>query len=174
MFAGGHFYLAEDPAFLPVLETVLLEAIAAMPKSILFEGFEPRFTSGKCVHELVDGQALRTPAGIAIVDAHRDWTYSQVKEESDLAARYLQRQGVRKGDIVGSYMPHCGEYIVSNLAIFNAGGCIFPLETNYPRDLIAELAEMAEIGFILTSSRLRANLPPAWQLSGPSRAVKRP
>ena len=65
MFAGGHFYLAEDPAFLPVLDTVLLEAIAAMPKSILFEGFEPRFTSGKCVHELVDGQALRTPAGIA-------------------------------------------------------------------------------------------------------------
>ena len=129
------------------------------PRSILYEGTDEHLVSGACVHTRIEEQAARTPDRPAIVDAHRSWSYRQMQHDSDLIGEKLQKMGIRKGDVVGSYMPHCAEYVLANLGIFKAGAAIFPLETNYPPELLSELIEMASIKFILSVDELSGSLP---------------
>eukprot|EP01052_Picozoa_sp_SAG31_P035159 SAG31_NODE_4206_length_3474_cov_2.060741_1_plen_580_part_01 len=155
--------------------------------SILRGTHDPALVLGKCVHDRIDEQvcrcsifrrtpiqfgphrapmspcftlqALLTPASIAIVDGERSWNFKQLKADSDALGWLLQERGIVRGDVVGSYLPHCAEYIITNLAIFKAGAAIFPLETTYPSDLIEQLVEMAAIKFIITTPKLHSNLP---------------
>jgi medium-chain acyl-[acyl-carrier-protein] hydrolase len=136
LFEGGHFYLQTDATFLPYIEAQLLGVIQTLPGSVLVGPMDPRFVQGRCVHELFDEQAERTPDVLAIVDQHVSLTFRELRHQSDLLAAKLQQLGVVRGSIVGSYLPHSVEYIIGNLAIFKAGAAIFPLETNYPADLI--------------------------------------
>lgn len=153
---------SDGPPPVPEAAAGACSSATALP-SILFEGLDERFVQSPCIHELIDEQCGRTPNSDAVVDTRRTLSYAEVKGESDLLARHLQAQGVVRGDIVGSYMPHSAESIIANLAIFKAGGCIFPLETNYPPDLIAELVGLSELTFVITSDTLHENLPPEIQ-----------
>lgn len=170
LFSGGHFYVDTNSEVLPSIEACLMAVLKERPKSATYGVPEARFladpSTAKCVHVLFDEQAARTPSAVAIVDLHRQLTYSELKQESDLLARHLQRLGITKGDIVGSYTPHRAEYIIANLAIFKAGGAIFPLETNYPADLLAELIQMAGISVVLTMSSMKPMLPLSHQSDG--------
>ena len=153
----------ERPPTTPTRASADAPGSPQLPPSILFEELDERFVQGPCIHELIDEQCGRTPDSDAVVDSRRTLNYAELKAQSDLLARHLQALGVARGDIVGSYMPHSAESIVANLAIFKAGGCIFPLETNYPPDLIAELVELSELKCVLTSDTLHENLPPEIQ-----------
>ncbi len=167
MYSGGHFYLETNPEVVPAIESYLMAVLKERPKSAKYGVPESRHladpSTAKCVHILFDEQAARTPSAVAIMDVHRQLTYAELKHESDLLARHLQSLGITKGDIVGSYTPHRAEYIIANLAIFKAGAAIFPLETNYPADLLAELIEMAGMSVVLTMSSMKRMLPPSHQ-----------
>ena len=163
LFSGGHFYQDENDAALSAIEAELMSVTQTLPPSVIDGGLEPRYTTdpstAKLCHELFDEQARRTPDTVAIVDVHRELTYEQLRVESDLLARKIQQLGGGKGSIIGSYMPHRAEYIIGKLAIFKAGGAIFPLETNYPPSLIDELAEIAGIEIVLTIEEMKNMLP---------------
>ena len=163
LFSGGHFYQDENEAALSAIGAQLISVVETLPPSVIEGGLEARYTTepstAKPCHELFDEQARRSPDVIAIVDVLRQLTYEQLRLESDLLARKIQQLGGGKGSIIGSYMPHRAEYIIANLAIFKAGGAIFPLETNYPPELLAELAEMAGIDIVLTIEEMKGMLP---------------
>ena len=89
-------------------------------------------TTGKCVHERIDAQTLETPAALAIVDGAKAWTYRDLREQTDLLARLLQQRGVEKAHVIGSYMPHCAEYVIANLAIFKAGEALATADRVFP------------------------------------------
>jgi non-ribosomal peptide synthetase component F len=126
------------------------------------QGHDESLITGPLIHQVIDATAERVPDNVAIVDAHRTWTYGQLKDESDLLARLLQSRGVCAGQCVGMYLPHCAEYIIANLAIFKAGASMLLLEISYPAALLAELTDMASVSFVLSQAALSPTLPPAF------------
>lgn len=57
-----------------------------------------------CAHELIAAQAKRTPHSVAVADAKRELTYSQLDARSNQVARYLCKLGVGPEVLVGIAM----------------------------------------------------------------------
>lgn len=72
------------------------------------------------------------PDRIALSWEHGQLTYKDLKEKADHVAAQLQQQGLKKGDIVGIYLPRSPEVIVAILACLTSGAGYVPLDTDIP------------------------------------------
>ena len=160
---GGHFYVeTEAEEFHARLRHDLRHAVACLPVSYL-RG--PRSTAvgdmGRCIHLVVEDVARRTPDALAIVGPGRTYTYAEALEAALLLARWLQMHHIAQGMVVGTYMRHVPEYVIANWGIFKAGAAIFPLETNYTRQLVHELLQVADVRVVLSCDEFVRNVPEA-------------
>jgi len=64
----------------------------------------------------------------------REYTWKQVDEEARKIAAYLQSQGMQKGDHVALVSKNCAEWIITDVAIWMAGGVSVPLYPTLGRD----------------------------------------
>ena len=55
----------------------------------------------KCIHQLFEAQAEKTPDAIAVVFEEQQLTYQQLNKHANKLARYLRQQGIEPGDRVG-------------------------------------------------------------------------
>ena len=54
-------------------------------------------------------------------------TYSMVNDLSDRMARHLLKQGLRKGERVGIFLPNTPEFVISYYGILKAGGVVMAI-----------------------------------------------
>src|SRR6185369_3048023 len=59
------------------------------------------YPSDKCVHELVEAQAARTPDAVAVVEGKRQLTYLELNERSNQLAHLLREKKIGKDVPVG-------------------------------------------------------------------------
>src|SRR5215472_10772512 len=59
------------------------------------------YPADKCVHEMVEAQAARTPDAIAVVEGKRQLTYRELNERSNQLAHLLREKGIGKDIPVG-------------------------------------------------------------------------
>src|SRR5215208_1435462 len=97
-------------------------------------------TADRCLHELFEEQARRTPENLALEDEDTSLTYSELDDLADRLAAYLRSKGVGPEEPVGVYMERRAEYVVACLAAMKAGGAYLVLELAYPRSLLADVA----------------------------------
>jgi amino acid adenylation domain-containing protein len=115
----------------------------------------------KCVHELFEAQAERTPDAVAVVfpstgsgqSEKRQLTYKELNRRANRLAHYLRELGVQPETRVGIYLERSLEMIVGLLAILKAGGAYVPLDLGYPGE---------RVGFMLADSRARFLLTQKW------------
>ncbi|WP_368321513.1 amino acid adenylation domain-containing protein [Mediterraneibacter gnavus] len=69
---------------------------------------------------------------IAIIDAAEEITYRELNEISNALAKRLYDLGIRKGDVVGIWIPKSAEQIISMLAILKCGAIYLPLKYDNP------------------------------------------
>jgi len=156
--------------------TILLEGIAvdadvpvsALPllpedesRRILVEWNDTseEYATEKCIHELFEAQAVRTPAAIAIEFRESAVSYAELNRRANQLARYLRRLGVGPEVLVGICVEKGIEMMVGLLGILKAGGAYVPLDPAFPAERLAFMSEDAALPVLLTKSRLTEILP---------------
>ncbi|MBA2672238.1 amino acid adenylation domain-containing protein [Ramlibacter sp.] len=94
-----------------------------------------------CIHELIEAQAQRDPAGIALVDETRTLGFGALNTQANRLARHLRTLGVGPDCLVGVCMERSIEMVVGLLAILKAGGGYVPLDPDYPAERLAFLLQ---------------------------------
>ncbi|WP_170229880.1 non-ribosomal peptide synthase/polyketide synthase [Polyangium fumosum] len=117
------------------------------------------YPEGKCIHDLFEEQAARTPDAVALVFAERELTYRELDQRSNQLAHYLRALGVGPEVLVGLCVERSLEMVVGLLGILKAGGAYVPLDPGYPRERLAYMLTDARPAVLLTQERLQDRLP---------------
>lgn len=113
----------------------------------------------KCIHELFEAQAERTPNAIAVVFGRQSLTYEELNHRASRLAHYLKKFSVGPDVLVGICVDRSVEMIVGMLAILKAGGAYMPIEPGYPRERLTFMLADAGTPVLLTQQQLVARLP---------------
>jgi amino acid adenylation domain-containing protein len=120
---------------------------------------ERAYPLDKCLHELIEMQAGRTPESVAVESEAGSLSYRELDSRSNQLARWLRGVEVGPGVRVGIAMERSLEIVVGLLGILKAGGAYVPLDPDYPKDRLAFMLEDAQVGVLLTQRRLLDSLP---------------
>ena len=108
----------------------------------------------KCIHQLIEDQARRSPEAIAVCLENESLTYAQLNHRANVLAHFLRQKGVIPGAMVGVCMQRSVNMIVSMLAVLKAGGAYVPLDPNYPTDRLQFMIEDSGLCVLLTSQQV--------------------
>jgi amino acid adenylation domain-containing protein len=120
---------------------------------------EQAYPADRCVHELIEDQARRTPEAVAVIFRNDQITYRQLNERANQLAHHLREMGVKPDSIVGVCLERSLELVVGLLGVLKAGGAYLPLDANYPKDRLAFMIQDALPGIILTEEKLAGLVP---------------
>jgi long-chain acyl-CoA synthetase len=104
----------------------------------------------KPVFALLEESAVRYPDHDCIDFQDRRFTYSEVKDLSDRAAKGLAEAGFRRGMKLGLFLPNCPWFVVFYYAGLKAGGVIVNFNPLYVEPEIARQIEDSECEFMVT------------------------
>ena len=106
----------------------------------------------KTIIELFEEQVNKVPDNIAVVFEGKSLTYKELNEKANQLARYLIKNNIKKGEIVGICLDKSLELIVGILAILKAGCIYLPLDVNYPESRISFILNDTNSKNILVNS----------------------
>lgn len=113
----------------------------------------------RCIHELFELQARRTPEAIALVHREQALTYRELNQRANHLARHLQSLGLGPETSAGIYLPRSLDLVIALLGVLKAGAAYVPLDPSYPRERLGWMLEDAQAAVVLTHQALRASLP---------------
>jgi amino acid adenylation domain-containing protein len=154
----------------------LLEQVAARPEARLSEldllSVEERglvveewnrtaaeYPADRCIHELFEAQAARTPDAVAVEFEGETLRYGALNERANRLAHHLAGLGVGPETRVGICLERGPEMVVSVLAVLKAGGAFVPLDPAYPAERLAFVLADSAVPVLVTQESLRATLP---------------
>jgi len=113
----------------------------------------------KCIHQLIEDQAAKTPDATAILFEDQQLSYRELNQRANQLARYLKKMEVKPEVLVGICTERCIEMVVAMLAVLKAGGAYVPMDPNHPGERLAYMMTDAQISVLLTTDRVASNLP---------------
>jgi amino acid adenylation domain-containing protein len=116
------------------------------------------YPAGRCIHQLFEAQAARTPDAPAVVCGGESFSYAQVDARANRLARHLVRLGVGPEVRVGLCLERGPELIPAILGVMKAGGAYVPVDPSHPAERIGYVLRDAGVAVLLTQERLRAGL----------------
>ena len=111
-----------------------------------------------CAHEWFEQQAAKTPNAIALEFRGETQTYDELNQSANRIARYLQKQGVQTGVIVGLCLERSILTVNALLAIWKAGGAFLPLDPAYPLERLEFMLSDSQAKLLLTQDELSEKL----------------
>src|SRR5581483_2692535 len=117
------------------------------------------YPQDRCVHELFEEQAARTPEAVAVVYEGAALNYRQLNARANRLAHHLRGLGVGPDVIVGLCVERSLEMVVGLLGILKAGGAYLPLDPQYPAERLAFMLKDAAAPVLVTQSGLTSILP---------------
>ena len=159
----GHFQV--------LLEGIVIDAdrrISALPllteseRHQLLENWNDtaaQFPHDKCVQDLFEAQAERTPNAVAIVFEDQQRTYRELNEQANQLAHHLRAKGVGPDVLVGLCVPRSIDLLVAILGIFKAGGAYVPLDATYPRRRLEFMLQDTAVRILITDRAQIEQLP---------------
>src|SRR6266571_5806252 len=113
---------------------------------------------GHAIHQLFEAQALRSPAGVAVVFEDQALTYRELNEQANALAHHLLTLGGQPEGVVGLCVERCVEMLVGILGILKTGAAYLPLDPHYPQKRLALMLADANVGFVVTQEHLASQL----------------
>ena len=97
-----------------------------MPRQVWPDEFaslyrEKGYWQGETFGDFLRARAARHPDRLAVVDAQNRWTYAEVLERAEAAARGLMGLGLRPGDRVIVQLPNIAGFVPAVFGVFLAG-----------------------------------------------------
>jgi amino acid adenylation domain-containing protein len=129
---------------------------AAEREQMLYEWnrTEAEYPRDRCLHELFEEQAGRTPEAAAVAYAGGSLSYSELNREANRLAHYLRNVGVGPGERVALCVERGEEMMVGLLGVLKAGGAYVPLDPEYPVERLRFLLEDSAPVALLTQGHL--------------------
>src|SRR5262249_28269327 len=94
---------------------------------------EAAYPRDKCIHELFEEQAERTPDAIAVVQGETELTYAELNRRANRLAQRLVEEGIGPGDCVATLFELCVVLVISELGIVKAGAAYVPVDPRAPQ-----------------------------------------
>ncbi|WP_420129160.1 amino acid adenylation domain-containing protein [Longimicrobium sp.] len=138
-----------------------LELVGEAERALVLEAWnrtETEYPADRCIHQLFEAQAARTPEGVAVRFEAESLTYGELNEGANRLAHHLIRRGVGPEVRVGICLERGLEMIVSILAVLKAGGAYVPMDPAYPADRLAFTLSDAGVPIVLAQEKVRALL----------------
>ena len=107
------------------------------------------------LHHLFEAQAAATPDAVAIVGSGGRLSYGELNRRANRLAHTLHTLGVGREVVVGVWMEHRPELVVSLLAILKAEGVCLPLDPDYPDERLRLIVNDARPQVVITCERPR-------------------
>ena len=126
---------------------------------------DAEFDREQCVHRLFERRVAQDPDRVALISDECTLTYGQLERRANQLARFLRRQGVGRGRLVGVLLDRSFDTIAALLAILKAGAGYVPLSITDPRNRIASILNRADPMIVITRA------PHAALLDGERRRV---
>jgi amino acid adenylation domain-containing protein len=117
------------------------------------------YPQDRCVHQLIEDQAARTPHAVAIVFGDQLLTYAELNGRANQLAHHLRALGVGDETLVGLCLERSPQLIIALLAILKAGGAYLPLDPSYPADRLRFMLTDGAVPVLLTQHALAEALP---------------
>ena len=153
----------------------LLRAIAANPQQSIkdlqlldnaertqqledYSGSMARY-SGLAVHELIEQQAARTPAAIALEAAGEQLSYAELNARANVLAHAIIDSGVTPGDTVAVCAGRETNTAIAALAAIKAGANYTPLDPEYPAERLSYMLADCKPAYLLSTMAVSAELP---------------
>ncbi len=131
-------------AELPLLSPAEQLQLAAWNETAAPAPAEPR------VQRLVEAQAARTPAALAVAMGPRRLAYGELNAAANRLARKLRALGAGPEVPVGVLLERSPELVVAELAALKTGGAYLPLDPVYPPERLAFMLEDAGVAALVT------------------------
>lgn len=112
------------------------------------------YQKDKCVHTLIEEQAVKTPNKAAVVAHGGIVTYKELNEQANKIAHSLIAQGIRVGDIVAFALPRRSYMVAVMLGIMKAGGVYLSIALDYPQDRIDYMLKDSQAKAFITEENL--------------------
>ena len=112
------------------------------------------FSKEKCIQQLIEGQAMRTPDVIALEYQDKRVTYRDLNRQANQLAHYLIRAGAGRGKVVGLLVERSIEMVVGLLGILKAGAAYLPLDPAYPPERRDFMLKDTQCSILLTQQVL--------------------
>jgi amino acid adenylation domain-containing protein len=117
------------------------------------------YPADRCVHELFEGCAARTPGATAVVAGGRALTYGELNAAANRLARRLRARGVVPDQAVAVAAERTLEMVVALVAVLKAGGCYLPFDPADPADRLEFIFRQAGVRLMLAPPAAAARLP---------------
>ena len=117
------------------------------------------YPSDKCLHELIQEQAMKTPDATAAVYEDSSITYDELNIRTNQLSVYLNKNGVKAGTLVGILMERSIDMMVGLIGILKAGGAYVPLEPMYPDNRLIYQIEDTQLPVLITQSSIEDRVP---------------
>jgi amino acid adenylation domain-containing protein len=118
-----------------------------------------RYPADRCIHQLFEVQAQKTPDAVAVTFGGESLTYGALDEQANRLAHHLVRLGVGPEVRVGICLERGLELMPALLAVMKAGGAYVPMDPAHPADRLAYVLEDSGAAVLLVQERLRARVP---------------
>ena len=112
----------------------------------------PRDGDASTLPDLLASAVARDADAFAVADGTTQLTYGELADAVRRRAAWLRARGLRRGQLVGVYLPRSVELVATVLAVLHTGAAVLPLELDYPPERIAETMVDAAPDAVLTSA----------------------
>lgn len=132
-----------------------IDILSEREKNILLYDFNNTnvdYPKDKCIHQLYEEQAVKTPDKEAVIACDRTLTYDELNRLSNRIAHSLIEKGVKNGDIVAFALPRKSYLIATMFGILKAGSAYMPIDPDYPQDRIDYMLEDSKAKFFITDN----------------------
>ena len=127
--------IAENPQE-PISQLRLMPEAERRQILVEWNRTERDYPRDKCVHQLFEEQAERTPEAAAVVFEGNSLAYRELNIRANRLAHHLRKLGVGPDALVGLCVERSIEMAVALLGILKAGGAYWALEENLPEERI--------------------------------------
>ncbi|HYW12347.1 MAG TPA: amino acid adenylation domain-containing protein, partial [Longimicrobium sp.] len=158
----GFSTVLEQVAATPEARVSELELLSAEERTLVVETWNQpaaEFPADRCIHQLFEAQAARTPDAVAVVAGDVSLTYAELNDRANRLAHHLVRRGIGPESRVGLCLERGAEMIVAILGVLKAGGAYVPLDPAYPADRLAFTLADAGVPLVLAQESVRSLLP---------------
>jgi amino acid adenylation domain-containing protein len=115
------------------------------------------FPRDRCIHELFEAQAARTPDLPAVRYEDQCLSYQELNEQANQLAHYLRSKGIGPDSRIGLCVERSTSMMVAVLAILKAGGAYVPLSAEHPKPRLMQ--QLAGGSALLTEAKFECLMP---------------
>lgn len=115
------------------------------------------FPRTRCIHQLFEVQAARTPEAPAVRFQNDCLTYQELNARANRLAHHLRSKGVGADSLVGLCVERSIDVMVALLAILKAGGAYVPLSAEHPKPRLAQ--QLSGVAVLITEGKFECLMP---------------